>query len=176
MDEVYTSRPSDRRTDVEEEIYGILERLSINFERVDHEQAETIEKCSEIEKILGAGVCKNLLLCNRQQTAFYMLLMPGNKAFKTKDLSSQINSSRLSFAPGDKMEELLRTSPGSLSILGLAFDKDKKVGLIIDKDVLQDAYIGVHPCKNTSTLKIKTKDITDKFVPFAGHEPVIVTL
>ena len=157
-------------------VYDFLDNLNISYTRVDHEPAMTMEACEEVDKVLGTELCKNLLLCNRQETSFYLLMMPADKPFKTKDLSAQINSARLSFAKGEYMEEFLDITPGSLSFLGLMNDKDKKVTLLIDGDILKAEAIGVHPCINTSSLALKTADITEKIIPALGHEPTIVTL
>ena len=157
-------------------VYDFLDNLNISYTRVDHEPAMTMEACEEVDKVLGTELCKNLLLCNRQETSFYLLMMPADKPFKTKDLSAQINSARLSFAKGEYMEEFLDITPGSLSFLGLMNDKDKKVTLLIDGDILKAEAIGVHPCINTSSLALKTADITEKIIPALGHAPTIVTL
>ena len=95
-----------------------------------------MEACEEIDRTLEATICKNLLLCNRQETQFYLLMLPGDKVFKTKDLSAQIGSSRLSFAKAEYMEQYLDITPGSLSVLGLMNDKDRMVRLMIDENVL----------------------------------------
>ena len=157
-------------------VYDLLDKLNISYHRIDHEEANTMEICQALEATLGAEICKNLLLCNRQCTDFYMLLMPGNKPFKTKDLSKQIGSSRLSFAEGAYMEEFLDITPGSLSIMGLMNDTGKRVRLLIDKPVLESEFTGCHPCVNTSSLKIKTKDLLEKFLPATGHEFTMVDL
>ena len=157
-------------------VYDLLDRLGIAFERVDHEEAMTMEACVWVDKSLGTTMCKNLMLCNRQCTDFYILLTPGEKKFKTSVLSKQIGSSRLSFADGTYMEQFLDITPGSLSVLGLMNDKEKRVQLLIDKDVLIGEYIGVHPCVNTASLKIKTSDLVDKIIPAMGHEPTYVEL
>ena len=157
-------------------VYDFLDNLGINYERIDHEAAMTMEACAAVDEALGATICKNLLLCNRQNTAFYLLLMPGDKPFKTKDLSAQIGSSRLSFAAPEYMEQYLDITPGSLSILGLMNDKDKHVQLLIDEDVLQGTHIGCHPCINTSSLRLLTKDMVDIIIPAMGHAPTIVHL
>ena len=135
-----------------------------------------MEACEEIDRTLEATICKNLLLCNRQETQFYLLMLPGDKVFKTKDLSAQIGSSRLSFAKAEYMEQYLDITPGSLSVLGLMNDKDKMVRLLIDEDVLTGEYIGCHPCINTSSLRLKTKDLVEKIIPAMEHEPTIVKL
>ena len=171
-------RPSDTSGRLQKEIrtYDFLDKLNIEYYRIDHEPAMTMEACEEIDKTLGAPTCKNLFLCNRQKTAFYILLIPGDKIFKTKDISAQIGSSRLSFGDGEYMERFLDITPGSLSVLGLMNDLDRDVTLLIDKDVLEGEYIGCHPCINTSTLRIKTSDLTDKIIPALGHRPTMVSL
>ena len=176
--ELQKGRPADTAGRLEKEIrsYDLLDSLGIEYDRIDHEPAMTMEICEEIDRVLGATICKNLFLCNRQETDFYLLMMPGDKPFKTKDLSSQIGSSRLSFGTPDYMEQLVDITPGSLSILGLMNDKEGRVRLLIDKDVLSGEYIGCHPCINTSSLRIKTADIVEKLIPALKHAPTLVEL
>ena len=150
--------------------YDILDSLGIEYKRTDHERTDTMEACNEVDKILGVVICKNLFLCNRQKTAFYLLMMPGDKKFKTKELSAQINSSRLSFAEPEDMLKYLDIEPGSVSIMGLMNDKDHVVQLLIDEDVLKDEYLGCHPCVNTSSLKLRVDDVITKFLPAVGHD------
>ena len=164
------------RLDKEIRCYDLLDKLGMVYQRIDHEAAMTMEACAAVDEALGATICKNLLLCNRQCTDFYLLLMPGDKPFKTKELSKQIGSSRLSFAAGEYMEQFLDITPGSLSILGLMNDKDNKVQLLIDEDVLKGEYIGCHPCINTSSLRLRMSDLTDKIIPAMGHAPRTVRL
>ena len=167
---------NDGRTKKEIEVYDFLDTIEVDYFRVDHEPAMTMEVCQEIDKVLGAEICKNLFLCNRQQTQFYLLLMPGNKPFKTKDLSAQIGSARLSFASAEFMEKYLGTTPGSASVLGLINDKESDIRLIIDEDVLQNEYVGCHPCINTSSLKIRVNDMVKKIIPATKHTITTVTL
>ena len=176
--ELFNGRPTDCTDRLEKEIrcYDLLDNLGVDYQRIDHEEANTMDLCKAIDVALGAPICKNLLLCNRQCTSFYLLLIPGDKVFKTKDLSAQIGSSRLSFAGGEYMEQFLDITPGSLSLLGLMNDKENAVRLLIDEDVLKAEYIGMHPCINTSSLRIKTADVMEKVIPAMGHEPKIVTL
>jgi len=175
---IYNGAPADTSTRLAKEIktYQFLDSLSIPYTRMDHDAAGTIESCLEVEKILGIHICKNLFLCNANKTKFYMLMMPGTKKFKTKLLSKQIQSSRLSFAPDNFMEEFLDITPGSVSVLGLANDTQNKVQLVIDADVLKDEYIGCHPCINTSSLKLKTSDLLEKILPAVHHEYLLVDL
>lgn len=166
----------DERSKREVAVYDFLDSISVEYERLDHEEANTMEVCEEIDKKLGALICKNLFLCNRQQTNFYLLLMPGDKPFKTKDLSAQINSARLSFASPEMMEKYIGTTPGSASVLGLINDTENEVTLLIDEDVLKEEYFGCHPCKNTSSLKIKVSDLKEKIIPALRHSPITVKL
>ena len=164
------------RLDKEIRCYDLLDKLEVDYQRIDHEAAMTMEACQAIDEALGATICKNLLLCNRQCTAFYLLLTPGGKVFKTSELSKKIGSSRLSFAKPEPMEEYLDITPGSLIVLGLMNDKDNYVNLLIDEDVLKGEYIGMHPCINTSSLKLRTVDLMEKIIPAMGHEPTLVQL
>ena len=176
--ELYNGRPENAEGRLAKEIrvYDFLDALGIEYQRVDHEAAMTIDACEEIDRTLEISICKNLFLCNRQETSFYLLMMPGDKKFKTKDLSAQINSARLSFGKPEYMEKFLDITPGSLSVLGLMNDKDQKVQLLIDEDVLKEPYIGCHPCINTSSLKIRTEDMMKKIIPEMKHIPVMVRL
>ena len=171
-------RPANCAGRLEKEVrtYDFLDKLNIEYERIDHEAAMTMDVCAEIDEALGAMICKNLFLCNRQETTFYLLMIPGDKKFKTKDLSAQIGSSRLSFAKETYMEEFLDITPGSVSVLGLINDREHRVQLLVDRDVLKGDYIGCHPCINTSSLRIRQKDMWEKIVPALEHKPVFVTL
>jgi Ala-tRNA(Pro) deacylase len=176
--ELFHQRPINESGRLEKEIrvYDLLDSLGIKYDRTDHEHADTMEACSEIEKLLQVQVCKNLFLCNRQKTAFYLLMMPGEKPFKTKELSSQIGSARLSFASPEDMEKYLDILPGSVSVMGLMNDTDGQVQLLVDKDILSQKFIGCHPCVNTSSLKLETKDMFGPFLKAVHHELIEVTL
>lgn len=176
--ELYDGRPKNctGRTDREIRVYDFLDRLGIAYRRIDHAPATTMEICAEIDKMLDCMICKNLFLCNRQQTAFYLLMMPGKKTFKTRELSPQLHTARLSFGSPEQMEALLDTLPGSASVMGLMNDPEQRVQLIIDEDVLRDEFVGCHPCQNTSSLKIRTVDLMEKFLPAVKHLPVLVRL
>lgn len=173
---VYTGRPAEERTEREMRCYELLDGLGLEYRRVDHEHADTIEACHEVEKILEANICKNLFLSNRQQTDFYLLLMPGVKPFKTKILSKQLGVSRLSFATAEHLERYLDLTPGSVSVLGLMNDKGKAVRLLVDKDLLKEEFFACHPCRNTSTLRFKTAELLEKVLPALGCEPTFVDL
>lgn len=176
--ELIKGRPANESDRLAKEIrvYDLLDKLGMEYYRTDHDPATTMEVCNDIDKILGALICKNLFLCNRQKTQFYLLMMPGDKTFKTKDLSKQINSARLSFADEEYMEKYLDITPGSVSIMGLMNDTSNNVQLLMDKEVLGDEALGCHPCINTSSLKLKTREVLDKFLPAVHHKAIIVEL
>ena len=169
--ELLSGRPenTDGRQEREIRVYDLLDSLGVEYQRIDHEAADNMEACQAIDAALEATICKNLFLCNRQQTAFYLLMMPDTKNFKTKEISSQINSARLSFASGEKMEEYLDIHPGSVSVMGLMNDHDNRVQLLVDEDVLKGEYLGCHPCVNTASLKLRTKDVFETILPAMGH-------
>lgn len=176
--ELMQGRPADcdQRLPKEVRVYDFLDRLGVSYTRVDHEAAMTMEACAAIDEMLQVTMCKNLLLCNRQCTQFYLLLIPGEKPFKTSVLSKQIGSSRLSFAGAEYMEEFLDITPGSLSILGLMNDRENRVTLLIDEEVLAGESVGVHPCVNTSSLGLRTADLVQTIIPAMGHPVTVVTL
>lgn len=176
--EIYHGRPKydDGRLEKELKVYDLLDELGISYECVDHEALQTIEACRKVDETLGISICKNLFLCNRQKTAYYLLLLPGYKALKTKELSKQIPTSRLSFASGEDMEEYLNVTPGSASIMGLMFDPENRVQLVIDEELLKEEWFGCHPCINTSSLKLRTEDVIGKYLQAVHHEYLTVNL
>ena len=176
--ELFKGRPEDETGRLEKEIrvYDFLDRLGIEYERTDHEPADTMEACNKIDAVLGTLICKNLFLCNRQKTDFYLLIMPGNKPFKTKDITAPLGCSRLSFASPEYMEKFLDITPGAVSVMGLMNDTENNVRLVVDRAVFDDETFGCHPCVNTSSLKFKTKDIVEKYLPAVRHEPTVIEL
>ena len=193
---IYKGRPGNitGRQEREVRVYDLLDSIGVDYDRLDHAPAMTMEVCDAVNAAFGrmtleefkaedsndrtkhAIICKNLFLCNRQKTKFYLLMIPGDKKFLTKNLSAQINSARLSFAGEEAMLYFLDVTRGSVSVLGLMKDHDHIVELLIDSDVLQSEYVGCHPCINTSSLRMKTKDLMEKVIPALQHEPVIVNL
>ena len=176
--ELYKGRPADEtgRLAKEIKVYDFLDAAGVEYLRIDHEPAYNMEICEQIDKTLQAMICKNLFLCNRQKTNFYLLMMPGDKVFKTKELSAQIGSARLSFADAEYMEAYLDITPGAASIMGLMNDVENKVRLLVDEDVLKGEYLGCHPCVNTSSLKLKTEEVFTKYLDAVHHNYMTVTL
>lgn len=176
---LYNGRPLDcsKRLPKEIRTYDLLDQLGILYQRLDHTPTATIQDCHDVDQLLDIEICKNLFLCNAQKTDFYLLMMPGTKKFKTAILSKQIGSARLSFADPEFMQEFLDITPGSVSVLGLMNDTHNRVRLLIDKSVIENhAYIGCHPCINTSSLKIPTADLLEKFLPQVNHPYTLVDL
>lgn len=175
---LYTGRDGDKSAPGSKQgrVYDFLDRLEISYFRADHAHADTIAQCADIEKILGAKVCKNLFLRSRQADAFYLLLMPGDKAFRTAVVSKLLGTARLSFAEPEYLVRYLDVTPGSVSILGLIHDTGHAVRLLIDREVAEGSYIGCHPCVNTSTLRLRTSDIFEKFLPATGHVPTVLDI
>ena len=177
--ELVKGRPETNEGRLEKEIrvYDLLDFLNIPYERIDHEAAETMEACAEIDRALApAVICKNLFLCNSQKTKFYLLMIPGNKHFKTKEISHQINSPRLSFAPAEFMEKYLDIEPGAVSVMGLMNDTEHHVRLLVDEDILKGEYLGCHPCVNTSSLRMRTTDVFGLYLDAVGHDMTKVVL
>lgn len=176
---LYTGRPTDctGRDAHETACYDLLDRLGVPYQWLDHDETPSIDACNEVEKLLGIEICKNLFLCNRQKTQFTLLMMPGRKEFRTKELSAQLGCSRLSFADAGHMMEYLGVTPGSVSVLGLMNDTENRVRLVIDREVVDGhSFIGCHPCRNTSSLRIGTDDLLDRILPAIHHEPTFVQL
>lgn len=174
----FAGRPLQKAGRAPEELacYDFLDGLEVFYDRADHPAAHTMELCRDVEAVLEAPICKNLFLCNRQETSFYLLLLEGDKPFKTKYLSAQLGCSRLSFAAPEYMEQYLGASPGSASILGLLHDTQKRVQLVIDRPLLRRPWFACHPCRNTSTVRFSTEALTGKVIPALNHTPVYVEL
>lgn len=157
-------------------VYDVLDEIGIRYVRVDHAAAATMEGCREVDRILGITICKNLFLCDRQMQNFYLLMMPAEKRFRTAVFSKLIGSSRLSFGPEEYMQRFLDVTPGSVSVMGLMNDKDNRVKLYIDADVLKKQYVGCHPCINTTSLRFESTDLINKFLPYVNHNYTTVEL
>lgn len=178
MFEVYNGRPQSDKDRIEAEIrsYDLLDSLNIHYNRTEHPPADNMEVCTRRAAILNTRICKNLFLCNRQETAFYLLLMPADKKFKTSIVSRQLGVARLHFADEKYMVKYLGLHPGSVSILGLMYDTENHVRLLIDKELLDQNEFACHPCINTVSLKFKASELFGKVIPALKHEPFFVTL
>ena len=172
----FTTAPASPSAPVVAESYALLDALGIPYERIEHDPADTPEVCDAVRTKLALPICKNLFLCNRQKTAFYLVTMPEDKPFSAKEVGHQIGSSRLSFAPPELMEEIIRCSPGSASVMGLAYDTEHKVTLVMDREVYEAEQFACHPCRNDGSLRLKTSDLLEKFFSHTGHTVLVVDL
>lgn len=175
----YEGRPTEGnelRTEAELKVYDFLDKLGVNYTTLCHPAAFTMEECEMVRKDAGAPVFKNLFLTNRQQTDFYLLMIPADKPFKTKYLSSQLGCARLSFAGAEQMDQYLHIHPGAVSPMGLIHDKAHKVRLIIDEDLKECTTYACHPCVNTSSIVMTLNDLLEKVIPATGHDHTWVAL
>lgn len=170
------TQKKENGTELETKVYEILEKLKINFERVDNDEVITMEECIEINKTLKTEIRKSILLCNSKKTTFFLVVLPANKSLDVTALAKKIGMNKLTFANEDKMIELLGTKAGSLSIMGIIKDLDNYVQVILDKEITKEEYFGCNDTQNTSHLKIKTTDLINKFLPYAKHKPLILDL
>ena len=178
MMELQKGRPMDTtgRLAKETRTYDLLDSLGIEYNCIDHAPAMTMEVCQEIDKTLQAVICKNLFLCNRQETAFLPADDPGYQGVPHQGSIRPDPLRALSFAKPEYMEKFLDITPGSVSVLGLMNDTENHVQLLIDEDVLNSEYVGCHPCINTSSLRLRTKDLVETILPAIHHEFVRVKL
>ena len=172
----FTTAPQSPASPVVAESYALLDALHIPYQRIEHDPADTPEVCDAVREKLNLPICKNLFLCNRQKTSFYLVTMYEDKPFSAKEVGHQIGSSRLSFAPPELMEEIIRCAPGSASVLGLAYDTEHKVTLVMDREVYESTMFACHPCRNDGSLRLKTADLLEKFLPHIGHDVTVVDL
>ena len=176
--QLYKGRPENEEGRPEKEIrvYDLLDSLRIEYYRIDHAPADGSDPAlmDEIESVLDARICNNLFLANRQRTQFCMMMIPSYKRFRSSDISKQAGRSRLHFAEPEYMEEIIDCTPGSASVMGLMNDREKRVQLLVDDDVLNAEYVGCHPCINTSSLRIKTQDLFEKVLPAMEHDYIEV--
>lgn len=172
----HNSRPDGELLPQEAAAFDLLDRLGIEYDRVSHDAAFNMGAVRRGGARAGCQRVQEPVSVQPAKTQFYLLCMMPDKPFHTKDLSAQIHSARLSFAPEELLWELLHCTPGSATVLGLANDTERRVQLLIDREVYNAPYFSCHPCICTSTLRLKTADVLDKLLPAAGHEPMVVEL
>ena len=169
---IYTGRPTEgneNRTAAETAVYDFLDRTGAAYTTLCHPAAFTMEECEAVRRAIGAHVFKNLFLTNRQQTLFFLLMIPADKPFKTKYLTSQLGCARLSFASSEAMRELLHTAPGAVSPLGLIHDRACRVRLIVDRDLAATDRYACHPCVNTASVALSLTELLERIIPATGH-------
>ena len=176
VSEIYTTAPEEYKTSLQKETYKYLEMLGISFERVDTDVVITMEDCERVEEKLEMKMVKTLFLCNRQKTLFFLFITAGDKAFKSKEFSQAVKTSRISFAPEELMDEMLGTKIGAATVFSAITDLDRDLQIVIDKDVADEEYYGCSDGTTTCYLKIKTDDIINKLLPETKHKPTIIEI
>ncbi len=176
VSDIFTTSPKEYKNKIQERVYKTLDELSIAYERVETDEAITMEDCIEIDKKLNMKMVKTLFLCNRQETNFYLYITTGDKKFDSKKFSQELEISRVSFAKEEKMSEMLGTKIGAATIFSSLIDNDLKVQIVIDKDVLNEEYYGCSDGTTTGYMKIKTDDIINKVLPYSKHKEIIIEM
>ena len=172
--EIKSETPAVFVNETQRRVYAALERLAIPFGRIDNDPAVTMEDCIAIDQALGVPTVKTLLLCNRQQTMFYLYVMPGDKPFSTKDFGAALQISRVSFAPAEMLQEFLGTEVGATTPLSLVSDTENRVRLIIDKAAVAPESVGCPDGTTTCYMRIRTADLLEKFIPATNHTPTFI--
>ena len=174
VSEIQTKAPRQFQTPLQEKVYAALEELQIPFERVDTEEAITMEDCAAIDEKLNMSMVKTLFLCNRQQTDFYLFITTGNKPFRSKDFSNALGVSRVSFAPAERMDDMLGTKVGAATVFSSLFDRENRIRIVFDKDVLAERWYGCSDGTTTGYMKVDIDDIYQKFLPFTNHTADVI--
>ena len=172
--DIITAAPAVFVNDTQRKVYAALERLGIPFARIDNDPAVTMEDCAAVDAALGVPTVKTLLLCNRQQTMFYLYVMPGDKPFVTKDFGAALQISRVSFAPAEMLHEFLGTEVGATTPLSLVADPEHRVRLVIDRAAVAPESIGCPDGTTTCYMRLATADLLEKYLPATGHEPTFI--
>lgn len=161
-----------------EDILQFLENQDVPYTLFEHEAKYTIEDCLLEPGLAQPGVTmpRNILLTNRQQTAFYLLIISPRKPFRTAVVSKLLGVSRLSFAPPERLMELMGLLPGAVSPLALLFDREKQVQLVVDDDLLSFEKLWFHPAVNTASVEIATRDFLRRVLPGMGRTPCVITI
>lgn len=161
--------PSEYKTPLQEMTYKFLSENNIEFSRVDNDEAVTMEDCIEIDKALDMKTVKTLFLCNRQKTQFYLFVTEGDKPFVTKDFSSALGISRVSFASAEMLDEIIGTKVGATTIFGVLREQAQEVRVVFDKAVCESEWFGCSDGTTSCYMKLKTDDILNKLLPSSGH-------
>lgn len=176
VSEPYASAPAEYQNDLQREVYETLEKLSIPYYRVDTDEAITMEDCVAIAEKLNTPVVKTLLLCNRQQTDFYLFVTTSDKPFSTKNFSRAMEISRVSFASPEQLESMLGTKVGSASVLSLLHDPQHRVHLVMDRQALIEPWYGCSDTTTTGYMKLVTDELLHTFLPYVDHLPTIINI
>ena len=174
VSDIKTTAPMEFKTELQEKVYKTLDSLEISYERVDTDEAITMEDCVLIDEKLKMKMVKTLFLCNRQQTLFYLFITVGDKPFRSKDFSTALDISRVSFAPAELMDKMLGTKIGAATVFSSLLPSAEDVQIIFDRDVLKEEFYGCSDGTTTGYMKIKTEDIIHKVLRFAKRSHSVI--
>ncbi len=176
ISKVFDGAPEDKRGELETKVYAEFKELGIDFKRVDNDEAISMEECVEISNTWGAEIRRTVVVCNRQTTNYYLVVMPADKRFDTKTFAHNMECARVSFASEEDMIKILGVSHGNASVVSILNDKDNMVQVVLDKDVADDEYFACNVGINTTHIMFKTDDLINKFLVKEEHNPKIIEL
>lgn len=176
ISDISKSPPESYESTLQEMVYETLKKLEIPFERVDTDEAISMEDCIEINKKLDMKMVKTLFLCNSKKTNFYLFITTADKPFKSKDFSNALSISRVSFAPAELMEQILAVKIGAATVFGVLMDKENLVQVVLDKDILLEEWYGCSDGTTTGYMKVKTEMIVNNFLTYAKHIPKVIEI
>ena len=176
ISEIKDAAPAAFRTELQKSVYETFEKLNIPFERVDTDEAVTMDDCVAINDKLDMKMVKTLFLCNRQQTDFYLFVTRGDKPFRSKDFSHALDIARVSFAPAELLLDMLQTPVGATTVLSMLVDTENRVKVVLDSEVVREEWYGCSDGTTTGYLKIRTTDIVHRFLDYTNHKPMIVSI
>jgi Ala-tRNA(Pro) deacylase len=174
VSEISEVAPATYKSDLQKRVFGALNDLHIPFQRVDTDEAITMDDCVMIDQRLQMKMVKTLFLCNRQQTEFYLFITCGDKSFRSKDFSHALGISRVSFAPAEMLLTMLHTHVGAATVLSMLEDDDNRVKVVMDKDVTAEEWYGCSDGTTTGYMKLRTDDVMNVFLPFVHHQATVI--
>ncbi|ALJ00204.1 prolyl-tRNA synthetase associated domain-containing protein [Rufibacter tibetensis] len=172
--EIKETAPLQFKTPLQEKVYTSLHKLDIPFQRVDTDDAISMEDCIEINRKLNMKMVKTLFLCNRQQSVFYLFVTTGDKPFSSKAFSNALGAARLSFAPEALLNSMLGTSIGAATVYSVLLDRENKVQVVFDEEVASEEWYGCSDGTTTGYMKVKTTHIIHDFLEYASHKPTVI--
>ena len=170
VSEIITTPPPAYESPLQQTVYETFARLGIPFGRVDTDPGLTMEDCQHIDRKIGVRIVKTIFLCNRQQTAFYLYVTTDDKPFVTREFCGALGIPRVSFASAEKLEELTGVKVGATTVLSAILPSAASVQLVMDRDVAESEWFACTDGTATCFVKIRTKDLLDKYLPASGHD------
>ena len=158
-------------TDVRAEVYAKLKALGIPCRCVRHAPAAGADECAVVSQALGALVCKNYFLTTKSRKHWRLCIVRPEARLRTADISRQAGTPRLSFAGDEDLLEMLHVRPGSVSPMGLMFDSAREVRVLVDRALADAPELAFHPCDNTETLAMSSRDFFEIYLPAVGKTP-----